>query len=224
MGLTAQGHNKGYWSNWGNIVKEINQLIKLTTVFPNYSQIRLLNPKLTKGIKNFGGISEVAKKLGFKPPTQIVALDGHNVRSSYEFYMDNFLYSHGIRHTVDCPIDKHASNFRYDFKVNNYYFEVWGYPNSNSIISREYHITKKLKESFYQSRGLTVITFNHNDFTGNKEIEKKIRTKLKGYGIEFKRRRADYKTDNYYKYCGYWTKEQTIKELKKRSGTIKHFP
>lgn len=221
LGLETETHTQGYWTEWDNVKKEIEKIIQITKIFPNYQQIKILNSKLTKGIREFGGISEVAKKLGYEPPSQIVALDGHNVRSSYEFFIDNYLYGHGIKHSVDGRINKNFSNYRYDFKIGNFYIEVWGYADTNSSIAKQYNVVKQLKEEFYKSNKLTVISFHPNDFTENqKEIEKIIENRLRQYKIKIGTKRKDYKIENYFEYRGFWTKNHTIEELKK---AVKHY-
>lgn len=189
-------------------------MIKITKTFPNYQQIRLLNNKLTKGIKYFGGIAEVAKRMGCSPPSQIVATDGHYVRSSYEFFIDNFLFLFGIKHSVDGYINRSQSNFRYDFKVSNVFIEVWGYAQSKSKIAQEYQLTKRLKEEFYSSNKLTCISFYPKDFHEDpKNIKDMIRSKLNQYITRVNKRTTKYKLENLFRYYGYWTKENTVKQL-----------
>lgn len=225
LGLNAHGHRKGYWFEWNNVRNEVQKLMIVTKTFPNYTQIRMLNSKLMKGLKIFEGISEVAKKMGYAPPTQIVAVDGHNVRSSYEFFMDNYLYKHGIKHNVDGYIDKKSSNFRYDFKVSGFFIEVWGYPHTESLISQRYFAVKANKEVFYKSRGFTAITFTPDDFSGTPDqVEKTISVRLKNFGILPITKKANFKIENYYHYPGYWTRERTIREIRSVIKNYGAFP
>lgn len=226
LGVNVTEHTKGYWSNWENVKKEIRKIMAVTQTFPNYQQIRLLNSKITKGVKYFGGIAEVAKKMGYPPPSQIVAIDGHNLRSSYEFFIDNFLFLYGIKHSVDGYIIKTNSNFRYDFKINNLYIEVWGYPNSNDNIAKAYQTRKQLKEELYQVNQLTFISFYPNDFNKYpKNIEKMIRGKLEKYiHIPEDKINSNYKIESLFHYYGYWTKEKTVKELKNAIQKYGNFP
>lgn len=225
LGFETETHTQGYWTDWANVKSEIEEIMKLTQVFPNYQQIKLLNRKLTKGIKEFGGINEVAKKMGYEPPKQILALDGHFVRSSFEFFVDNFLFGRGIPHSVDGYIDKSKSNYRYDFKIENKFIEVWGYSKNNTKISRQYNLVRKLKERFYKDNNLDVISFNPDDFKGTpEEIEAVINKRLLSSGIEFPVTVKNYNVENFFSFSGFWTPEETLNQLKEAISHYGDFP
>src|SRR5258708_1161323 len=53
LNLDSQNHKKGYWANWKNVEIEFQKVMEQTLIFPNYNQVKQLNPKLRMGIKNF---------------------------------------------------------------------------------------------------------------------------------------------------------------------------
>ena len=70
---------------------------------------------------------------GRDKPTYI-ADDGHKVRSSYELKVDNWLYHHSISHATNQRIQ----NYYYDFKVGEYFIEIWGIIR-NILFTHYYH-------------------------------------------------------------------------------------
>jgi hypothetical protein len=57
-----------YWTNLDNVIKELKPLV-VNGKFPNYKMIYDHSIGILKGIRNFGGINEVAKLMGYLPPT-----------------------------------------------------------------------------------------------------------------------------------------------------------
>lgn len=51
--------------------------------------------------------------------------DGHKVKSSYEKTIDNWLFDKGIPHDYNGLLPG-QKNYRYDFKVNDWFIEIWG--------------------------------------------------------------------------------------------------
>lgn len=69
------------------------------------------------------------RKGGWDGGKRFVCDDGHEVRSTYEQRVDNWLYEHGIEHTYE-PQLPFSPMHKADFAANGWYIEVWGV-NSN---------------------------------------------------------------------------------------------
>jgi len=76
--------------------------------------------------------------------------DGHIVKSVYEQRVDDWLFVHKLLHQYEpqLPWNNHQ---RADFKVNDYYIEVWG------ITSQRYKERKLAKRREYKKRNLKLI-------------------------------------------------------------------
>jgi len=69
LGLELKFKQRGYWKNWCNIEKELNDVISLIGYFPNHSDlIRIKKSSLSNAITFFGGIIAVREKLGYSNP------------------------------------------------------------------------------------------------------------------------------------------------------------
>lgn len=84
--------------------------------------------------------------------------DGHRVRSSYEFRVDNWLTQHGIAHTYEptVPFDRRC---RSDFLANGWYIEIWGVTNSRAYTER-----KERKQRLYRMNDLPLIELSPHAF------------------------------------------------------------
>lgn len=83
--------------------------------------------------------------------------DGHSVRSRLELLVDDWLYSHSIKHEYEPYI--HNGRFWADFLVNGTYIEVWGMMDKPSYRQRQAH-----KVSVYKSLGLNLLSVYPHDF------------------------------------------------------------
>lgn len=54
--------------------------------------------------------------------------DGHKVKSSYERYVDNWLFDKGIPHEYNGLLPR-SKKYKYDFKIDNWFIEIWGLKN-----------------------------------------------------------------------------------------------
>lgn len=136
--------------------------------FPTKKEmVELLGHTFYKCVKNFGGIYNLAPKFDMKIRNRYISTDGHVLRSSIEYILDEYLYSRNIEHEIDGVIDgSSGKNFRYDFKLSSHYIEVWGY------IGDIYNDTRILKEKFYQSLNFNLISIEGEIFNLEaKELE-----------------------------------------------------
>lgn len=67
MGYKQAIRPRGYWSKWENVENAIKQLIKKLGHFPSYGEISDSEyASLTARISQYGGVSEVREKMGYK--------------------------------------------------------------------------------------------------------------------------------------------------------------
>lgn len=72
---------------------------------------------------------------GWQRGRRFTAADGHEVRSTYELRVDNWLHEHGLAHELEprYPFDR---RYRADFLVANTFIEVWGVTNNPRYTQR----------------------------------------------------------------------------------------
>ena len=76
------------------------------------------------------------RKGGWDGGKRFVCDDGHEVRSTYEQRVDNWLYKHGIEHTYE-PQLPFSPTHKADFAANGWYIEVWGVTDSPTYKERK---------------------------------------------------------------------------------------
>ena len=126
---------------------------------------------LNHAIKLHGGIREVTKKLNITPSSNFKTPSGNIVKSSYEVILDNFLHLNGLNYKYEGKISE-DNNYLFDFKVGDFFIEIWGYRKSETYkINKKYAESRTKKEQLYKSKNLKLISFNYDFFTRNiKEI------------------------------------------------------
>lgn len=95
-----------------------------------------------------------------------MALDGTEVKSSYEKVFSDKLHQEGLTYKYDYPLPTKRS-FLTDFLVEDVFVEIWGmvgYP--------EYEERRKLKQKLYEKKGLKLVNIFPEDF---EDIDVKIR-------------------------------------------------
>jgi hypothetical protein len=150
------------------ILEEVEKRIKDISndnFFPTRKEIiELAGWGLYGRVEKLGGIYKLAPKFNMKIRNRYISTDDHVLRSSYEYVVDEYLFSRNIEHEIDGIIDSSSGkNFRYDFKLSDHYIEVWGY------IGVDYNKTRILKEKFYQSLNFNLISIEGDIF--NLEIK-----------------------------------------------------
>lgn len=88
---------------------------------------------------------------GFDGGKRFTCDDGHEVRSTYELRVDNWLHHHGVHHVVE-PAIPGLPGCRADFLANGWYIEIWGVTGSE-----RYTAQRKRKTVHYADRHLPLI-------------------------------------------------------------------
>lgn len=210
---------KNYWMNWNNLETELKSLI-VNNIFPTLSLIKTkLGGGATKSIFRFGGITKVAKKMGYKPSHFHITTDGHYVFSAYEQIFDEYLYSRNIPHDANKKIHPNHK-YKYDFKVNDIYFEIWGFDTRN----KKYIKNRKIKEHLYKELNLKLISIEYTEFLKPiSDIEKNLDSLFASLNIntinKIKNHLNSIQND-----FEIWNEEKITNELKKTICKIGHFP
>lgn len=229
LGFEPNEKPKGYWKDFENLKKEINEKFKdmlEIKKFPTLDMIkRNIKGNVVVAVCEFGGINVVANLMGYEPPTFYTTTDGHYVQSSHEYLLDEYLYSRGIQHEVNGLIPN--SNYKYDFKVGDYYIEIWGYESNrpDNKICAMYNEKRKLKEEAYKSSNLNLISINSDVFKKPlKEVEEYFENLFKSLGFDTSLKKLDFDIINITKYCGYWSVEKIKLELEEIINKLGDFP
>jgi len=105
--------------------------------------------------------------------------DGHKVKSEPEHTICDLLFEYRIPHAYEYPV---AEAKRSDFFIpmgdsdkDGIYIEYWGMNDDDYVRNREH------KEMIYKTRGLKLISINHNEARKIKEI---LSEKLREYGVK----------------------------------------
>jgi len=158
-----QNKRMGYWKNWDNVKKELEQrfpgLIN-QGIFPTFNMLREhgIDGQL---MRNHGTLASISKKMNCKILSSYLTRDHHTVRSYAELILDEYLYSRDIQHVPEVKI----GNYRCDQKIGKYYIEIWGYTNSNHPLAKEYNNKRLLKEKYYHENNLDLISIEREQLT-----------------------------------------------------------
>jgi hypothetical protein len=156
----------GYWKNWENVERELRaEFDKMIArgLCPNSRMIVEMGIPSTI-ITTFGGMSGISERLKCALSSCWKTRDGHVVFSFFEFILDEYLYSIGLPHKPNTFIsEKHK--YRCDQKVDDYYFEVFGYSKSDkSSRSDAYNQKRIIKERLYKRLGLKPVPIEKEIF------------------------------------------------------------
>ena len=86
-----------------------------------------------------------------------ICSDGHEVKSSYEQRVDDWLSSHGIPHEYELPVPN-GGKFKSDFFAQGKFIEVWGSGDP------AYQEKKARKEAIYAAQGLRLVGISYHAF------------------------------------------------------------
>jgi hypothetical protein len=219
---------KNYWEDFEKLKYHLNKNFKnliANGIFPTHSMLKTVS--LSMAVQRHGGSKQVAKKLNCKINKYLMTSDGHYVNSGNEYIVDEFLYANNIPHEIDGKISN-LTNHRFDFKVYDYYIEVWGFEKSDKERCKKYHETKKIKKNIYKSLNLKLISIE-------KEIFQQPLDEINSYLVNlFSDIIASSKVncpppqkiniENVSKGCRFWNDENIISELKIIVKKLGSFP
>lgn len=190
-------------------------------IFP--TTIMLTSVSLQMAVQKHGGSKKVAKAMGCKIDGCLITSDGHYVNSGNEYLLDEFLFHHKIQHEVNGKISN-LTNHRYDFKVKNYYIEIWGFEESEKERCRIYQEKRKFKENLYKKLNLKLISIEKNVFAQPLEkINNYFKDLFEKLGFNLNNNKK-FDIQNTSKGCRYWNDEKIVEELKEIVNNINKFP
>lgn len=105
---------------------------------------------------------------GWQGGKRFICQDGHNVRSTYEKRVDDWLYSNGVDHIYE-PALPFSPVHKADFFANGWYIEVWGVTKN-----QEYEERKERKRKLYAANNAPLIEIPFFAFAqSNRELWKR---------------------------------------------------
>jgi Fe2+ or Zn2+ uptake regulation protein len=172
-----------------------------------------------------GGLPHVAAKMGYELTSFYKTTDGHYVKSSYEYILDEYLFSRGIPHEVDKLISEDVDDldYRYDFKIDDHFIEIWGYEErENNSRCEKYKIKRIKKEDFYKKLGVSLISLDHLFFKKkSEEIEVELDKIFADLGYDVTKKEIEVLVNpNQMKHPKYWTVSKVEEELKEIINTL----
>jgi hypothetical protein len=206
---------QGYWKDFDNLRREIEAIV-VNGKFPTLDMIssRVGHTARHAIYEYHGSIADVAKKMGYEPPAFFVTTDGHHVLSSNEYLFDEYLHQQRFEHEVNSLIVPGVSQYRYDFKVGEVYFEIWGYEaDRQDGICGEYNRKRKLKEELYAAHGRNLVSLESDFFQCTAgELMGKLDALMSDLGLT--PTDADLgPIENAFKHCRYWSEDRVLAEL-----------
>lgn len=229
IGYEATQKPIGYWKDFENVKKELQPIIdKNNDKFPTQEMIRSnIGNAVLMGIYRYHkSIIEVAEKMGYEIDSYFKTTDGHYVQSSNEYLLDEFLYSRGIKHEVGGLISSDHS-YLYDFKIDDFYIEIWGYEENreNNKICERYKKKREKKEMLYKELGFNLISIENDVFKKSfEEIEQYFIDLFSSLGFLLEKKICDYDIVNTAKHCRFWSESKIEMCLKEIISKIDHFP
>ena len=173
---------------------------------------------LNNAIIKHGGITKVAEELGLNIVSRYKTLSGNIVKSRYEVFVDNFLFLNNINFQYETKVFEN-SNFLCDFKLNNYYIEIWGYTGKN------YDSKRKIKQELYSLNKLNLISFETSFFNSSLQ---EINDKLKEIIIKNDIKKSNFYNENLNKMISFesYDKDKILLEMfnECKRLKIKKFP
>lgn len=100
---------------------------------------------------------------GWQPGRKFLGQDGHELRSTYEQRVCDWLHSNGVTHEVE-PAYPWDRRYRADFKVGDAYVEVWGVTSNDAYKKR-----KAMKIARCAEHGVELIQINHWQFAAGRK-------------------------------------------------------
>ncbi len=176
---------RNFWENFDNIKNILLDFYIINGRLPTQNECNTLNGKtIIRGLSNFGGLHKIAEMLNLEINSGMKTISGHIVLSSYEVILDNFLYLNNIPFQYEGKIVENK-RYKYDFKINDIYIEIWGYQNQADYRSELYNKKRILKEKVYKENNLKLISIEYNLFEKNTDkINEYLIKLMKEYNIK----------------------------------------
>lgn len=95
---------------------------------------------------------------GWDGGKRLVCNDGHLVRSTYEWRVDNWLHDHGVPHVYE-PVLPPNPRYHADFYANGWYIEIWGVRDLETYSRR-----RRFKCDLYRLHALPLIEMTYDSF------------------------------------------------------------
>jgi len=219
-GINIEGRYSRIWT-WNKLSTEIEKISVIKNGFPRLEMIKEeLGSGAEKAIRKLGGIRAVCDRMGYKYNRLMQARDGHLLRSVSEYIFDEFLYSCGIPHEVDGKISDERQ-YRYDFKVGNIYFEIWGYPERFS----SYILKKEIKTQLYQKLKLKLVSIEAEEVFSQSLcfVEQYLKDLLDSLNLNTNYV-IPFNIDDLYAKCGAVTKEYVVASIIDIIANTGNFP
>ena len=221
---------QNYWKDFEtlkiHLFKNFSNLLN-RGIFPTTKMLSSVS--LAMAVQKHGESKKVAELMNCKIESCLITSDGHYVNSGNEYILDEYLYHHGIEHEVDGKISN-LTNHRYDFKIKDFFIEIWGYENSKTERCEKYQEKRKIKESIYKKLNLKMISIEKDVFSKSLEqINIYFDRLFKEIKIPINLN-ADQKFNikntikNTIKNCRYWNEEKIAIELTKIFNETNKFP
>lgn len=209
----------------GYLESEIKKIVEKDGKFPSWKRlVEVLGGGVKDPICKASGLKVICEKMGFIYNGKYKSRDGHYLNSSYEYIFDEFLYSYGIPHEVDKYINLELGKYRYDFKVNDIYFEIWEYSeDKNNSRSKLYCKKKELKLEIYRKNNLNLVSIDGEFIKTCNNIEEYFKEIFNKLNIETKIV-YPFNQKELMDKCSFATKEEVIISLKEIINKIGNFP
>lgn len=212
---------RNYWDDFEKLKHHLNIHFKnliSNGIFPTHSLLKSVS--LSMAVQKHGGSRLVAEKLNCKVSKCLITSDGHYVNSGNEYIVDEFLSANKIPHEVDGRISN-STKHRFDFKIDDYFVEIWGFEKSNKEICKIYHEKRKIKEELYESFNLKLISIEKEIFEQPLE---KINSYLANLFAGIKKDTKEINIKNAAKGCRFWNDESITIEFKILVEKLGYFP
>ena len=212
---------RNYWQDFEKLKYHLNKNFENLIskgIFP--TQSLLSSVSLSMPVHKHGGSKAVAEKLNCKIDKCLITSDGHYVNSGNEYIVDEFLSANKIPHEVNGRISN-LTKHSFDFKIDDYYVEIWGFENSDKERCKRYQEKRKIKEELYKSLNLKLISIEKEIF--GQPLEK-INSYLVNLFSNIKKDIKEIDIKNASKCCRFWNDENITIEFKILVEKLGHFP
>lgn len=163
----------GYYSNFENLKNRIESLISQYQRFPTLEECDASGLNQFH-FKQYGGIYEVKRMMGYDNKDDLIDDRRHVNRSSYEYIVAQFLIHNNVAYSREQnPFPQSGRNFKSDFTLYDssnqpVHIELWGFENNgNKEIHVNYRNNKLEKKKLYKKYNIHLIELERKLFQDN---------------------------------------------------------